>query len=258
VLARRPPGFTGADLANVLNEAALLAARRGAEQVHDADVRDAVDRVLAGPERRSRVMSERERRTVAVHEAGHALVSHALPGADPVHKISIVARGASLGHTVLLPEEDRSLHTREELTDRLAVTLGGRSAEEVVLGEVTTGAADDIDRATRLARAMVTEYGMSDKLGPRRLAAGDGEPFLGRDAARDGSHSEELTARVDEEVARLIDEAHERARGVVERHRDTLDRLAGALLERETLTDHELDRLLAPATTVPTGGNRTP
>ena len=250
VIARRTPGFTGADLANVLNEAALLAARRGADTILQRDLDGAIDRVLAGPERASRVMSEEERRTVAVHEAGHALVGHVLPHADEVHKISIVSRGHALGYTVMLPEEDRTLHSRAQLSDLLAMTLGGRTAEEVVFGEITTGAADDIERATRIARSMVTEYGMSEKLGPQRFASRDGEPFLGREHGRSAEHSEEVAARIDEEIARLLDEAHQRARRVLEEHRDVLDHLAAELLERETLTDAELAAALAGAGTV--------
>ena len=249
VLARRTPGFTGADLANLVNEAALLAARRGASAIGSVDLTSAVDRVMAGPERHSRIMLEAERRTVAIHEAGHAIVSHVLPHADDVHKISIVARGGALGYTVLLPDEDRQLHSRSELSDRLAVALGGRAAEEAVVGEITTGAADDIDRATRLARAMVTEFGMSDKLGPQRFMGRDGEPFLGRDQARPSDHGVEVAARIDEEVSRLLDEAHERARRILEDHRDVLDRLADALLERETIAERELDEFLAPVGT---------
>jgi len=249
VLARRTPGFTGADLANLVNEAALLAARRGASAIGSVDLTSAVDRVMAGPERHSRIMLEAERRTVAIHEAGHAIVSHVLPHADDVHKISIVARGGALGYTVLLPDEDRQLHSRSELSDRLAVALGGRAAEEAVVGEITTGAADDIDRATRLARAMVTEFGMSDKLGPQRFMGRDGEPFLGRDQARPSDHGVEVAARIDEEVSRLLDEAHERARRILEEHRDVLDRLADALLERETIAERELDEFLAPVGT---------
>jgi cell division protease FtsH len=245
VLARRTPGFTGADLANVLNEAALLAARQGASSIDRRHLADAVDRVMTGPERVSRVMSEAEKRTVAVHEAGHALVAHVLPNADEVHKISIVARGAALGHTVVLPSEDRQLHTRSQLSDVLAMTLGGRTAEEVVLGEITTGATDDIERATRIARSMVTEFGMSEKLGPQRFAAKDGEPFLGREHRASAEHSEEMAQRIDDEVGRLLDEAHERARRILEEHRDHLDRLAAALLEHETLADDELAELLA-------------
>ncbi len=245
VLARRTPGFTGADLSNVLNEAALLAARRGAPSIGPRDMTSAVDRVLAGPERLGRIMSDQERHTVAVHEAGHALVGHVLPHTDEVHKISIVARGAALGYTVMLPTEDRHLHTRSQLGDVLAMTLGGRSAEEVVFGDVTTGATDDIQRATRIARSMVVEYGMSEKLGPQRFAHSDGEPFLGRQHARSDEHSDELAARIDEEIARMLDEAHSRARRILEEHRAVLDRLAAALLERETLADEDLEELLA-------------
>jgi cell division protease FtsH len=245
ILARRTPGFTGADLANVLNEAALLAARRGGSTVSGADLARAVDRVLAGPERLGRVMSDLERHTVAVHEAGHALVGHVLPNTDEVHKISIVARGAALGFTVMLPAEDRQLHTRSQLSDVLAMTLGGRSAEEIVFGEITTGATDDIQRATRIARSMVVEFGMSEKLGPQRFARADGEPFLGREHTRSDEHSDELAARIDEEIARMLDEAHSRARRILEEHRAVLDRLAAALLERETLAEEDLQELLA-------------
>jgi cell division protease FtsH len=249
VLARRTPGFTGADLSNVLNEAALLAARRGAGSISTDDMTRAVDRVLAGPERLGRIMSDQERHTVAVHEAGHALVGHVLPHTDEVHKISIVARGSALGFTVMLPTEDRHLHTRSQLEDVLAMTLGGRSAEEVVFGEITTGAVDDIQRATRIARSMVVEYGMSEKLGPQRFARADGEPFLGREHTRSDDHSDELAARIDEEIARMLDGAHSRARRILEEHRAVLDRLAAALLERETLAEEDLDELLADVVT---------
>ncbi len=244
VLARRTPGFSGADLANLVNEGALLAARRGGDRITATDLSAAVERVLAGPER-SRILSPEERRIVAVHESGHAIVSHLLPHADDVHKVSIVSRGAALGYTVLLPEQDRHLHSRAQLSDQLAVALAGRAAEEAVFGELTTGAADDIDRATRLARAMVTEYGMSDKLGPRRFVARDGEPFLGLDHGRAADHGDEVAARVDEEVSRLLEEAHDRARRILESHRAGLDRLAATLLEQETVADEELAALLA-------------
>ena len=248
VLARRTPGFTGADLSNVLNEGALLAARRGSSTIDQHDLTSAIDRVLAGPERHSRVLGEQERRVIAVHEAGHALVGHVLPHAEEVHKISIVARGSALGFTVMLPEEDRHLHTRSDLSDRLAMTLGGRTAEEVVFGEITTGAVDDIEQATRLARAMVTEFGMSDKLGPQRFTTRDGEPFLGREHANRSDVSDDLAARIDDEVSRLLDEAHARARQIVETHRTTLDALADALVERETLLDEDLAQILAGTT----------
>ena len=252
-VARRTPGFSGADLANVLNEAALLAVRRGADELAGADVTAAIERVLAGPERLGRLMSAEERHTVAVHEAGHALVGHVLPHTDEVHKISIVARGAALGYTVMLPTEDRHLHSRSELSDLLAMTLAGRSAEEVVFGEITTGATDDIQRATTIARAMVVEYGMSEHLGPRRFATHDGEPFLGREHARSGEHSEQVSAAVDAEIARLLDEAHSRARRILEEYRAVLDRLAQALLERETLIDDDLRELLGERATTPRG-----
>jgi len=243
-LARRTPGFTGADLANLVNEGALLAARRGADRLAAVDLNAAVDRVLAGPER-SRILSESERRLVAVHESGHAIVSHLLPHAHDVHKVSIVARGAALGYTVLLPTDDRHLHTLAELSDQLAVALAGRAAEDVVFGEPTTGAADDIERATRLATAMTTEYGMSDKLGPRRLVGHDAEPFLGLESRQRADHGDELAARVDEEVSRLLEEAQDRARRILEAHRPGLERLAAALLERETVADDELAGLLS-------------
>jgi len=243
VLARRTPGFTGADLANVVNEAALLCGRRRGDTIVMADVQAAVDRVIAGPERKSRVMSEREKSITAYHEAGHALVGHVLPHADPIHKVSIVARGRALGWTLALPTEDRQTHGRRELTDRLAMLLGGRTAEEVVFDEITTGAADDIDRATRMARAMVAEYGMSEVIGPRRLVSRDDEAYLG--GTNRAEHSEEVAALVDEEVRRLLDAAHDRARTILTEHRATLDALAEALIERETLDEDDLAPILA-------------
>ena len=192
----------------------------------------------------SRVLSEGERRVIAVHEAGHALVAHVLPLADEVHRISIVARGSSLGHTMLLPAEDQHLHGRRELEDRMAVVLGGRAAEEVVFGEITTGAADDIMRVTQLARSMVTEFGMSEKLGPQHIASADDAPFLGRGATRGAATSEDTAARVDDEVGRLIDEARARAIAVVETYRVTLDAVVAALLERDTLVDDDLAAVL--------------
>ena len=247
VVARRTPGATGADLAAIVNEAAISAARRGAEVVAAADFRRATDRATAGTERPSRVLSEGERRVIAVHEAGHALVAHALPLADEVHRVSIVRRGAALGHTLILPTEDQHLHGRRELQDRMAVLLGGRSAEEVVLGEVTTGAADDILRVSQLARSMVVEYGMSPKLGPVHLADGDDAPFLGRASTRSATLSPDTAARVDEEVGRLVDEAAARAVSVIESHRVVLDAVVEALLEYETLEGDALGRLLADA-----------
>ncbi len=247
VVARRTPGLTGADLASIVNEAAIAAARRAGTTVSAADFRHAVDRVTSGTERPSRVLSDAERQVIAVHEAGHALVAHVLPLADEVHRISIVARGSSLGHTVLLPPDDQHLHGRRELEDRMAVVLGGRAAEEVVFGEITTGAADDIMRVTQLARSMVTEFGMSDKLGPQRIAAADDAPFLGRGSTQGTATSEDTAARVDDEVGRLIDEARARAISVVETYRVTLDAVVAALLEQDTLVDDDLAAVLGTA-----------
>ncbi len=257
-VARRTPGTTGADLASIVNEAAITAARRGSTTVARSDLARAVDRAVAGRERPSRVLSDSERRVIAVHEAGHALVAHVTPYTDEVHRISIVARGVALGHTLMLPTEDRHLHSRPELESRLAVLLGGRAAEQVVVGQVTTGAADDIAQATRLARSMVTEFGMSDQLGPQRILDGGDAPFLGRDAARPGSVSPETSAQVDAEVGRLVDEASERAVAIIEAHRAVLDRIVGALLEHETLEDDALASLLgaaAPAAPGSDGGD---
>jgi cell division protease FtsH len=240
VLARRTPGFTGADLANLMNEAALLAARRGLTVIGHAELEAAIDRVLAGPERKTRVMSEREKQVIATHESGHALVGHVLHGTDPIHKVSIVARGRALGWTLALPVEDRYLRTRTELEDSMAMLLGGRTAEELVFGEITTGASDDIERCTEIARQMVTQYGMSDALGPQQLAQGRGEVFLGRDYGHEATYSQSVASTVDAEVRRLIDTAHDRARAILEAHRPTLDRLTAALVERETLDDDDL------------------
>jgi cell division protease FtsH len=237
VVARRTPGFTGADLANVVNEAALLAGRRSGSVITMSEVSEAIDRVMAGPERRSVVMSEKEKAVTAYHEAGHALVGHALPTSDPVHKVSIVARGRALGFTLSLPTEDRYTRTRQELVDRLAVYMGGLSAEELVFDERTTGAADDIDRATKLARAMVTEYGMSAELGPQRLIA-DEEPTRLREPV--SLISDQVAATVDAEVKKLLDDAHRSAAEILSLHRATLDLLASRLIEQETLDEDDL------------------
>jgi cell division protease FtsH len=245
LLARRTPGFTGADLANVLNEAALLAARRGEQTVKARDVESAVERVMAGPEKRARVMSEREKRVIAYHEAGHALVGHVVPNGDPIHKVSIVSRGRALGWTLALPEEDRILHTRSQLLDQLAMLLGGRCAEELVFGDPTTGAQNDIERATQIARSMVTQWGMSTAIGPVQVGSPDGDVFVGRDGTGAREFSESVAARVDDEVARLVGEARERATDLLRRQRLTLDQLAAALVERETLDVDDLAVIFA-------------
>ncbi|MET1002815.1 MAG: ATP-dependent zinc metalloprotease FtsH [Acidimicrobiia bacterium] len=245
VIARRTPGMTGADLANLLNEAALLTTRRGHDRIGMAELDEAVERVIAGPERRTRVINEREKQVIAYHEAGHALVGHALPTKDPVHKISIVSRGRALGYTLVLPTEDRLLRTRHELLDEMSMLMGGRSAEELVFNDPTTGAHDDIQRATELARRMVTEFGMSEALGPVRLGVSDQEVFVGRDIGHAPEYSQDIAAKVDAEIRRLLDGAHGTARSILETYRAALDGLAAALLERETLDAEAVEELLA-------------
>jgi len=253
VLARRTPGFTGADLANTVNEAALLSARRGERRITMAELEEAVDRVMAGPERKSRVMSDKEKRVIAYHEAGHALVGHVLPNTDPIHKVSIIARGRALGWTLALPTEDRNMKTRSELRDELAMLMGGRTAEELIFGDPTTGAMNDIERATQIARAMVTQYGMTEALGPQLLGQKSGEPFLGKEMGHEVNYSDEVAAAIDAEIRRLLDEAHGEAHEILTLHRVTLDRLADALVERETLGDADLIELFAD---LERGGNK--
>jgi len=246
VMARRTPGFTGADLANLMNEATLLAARMGRDMVTNHDLDEAVDRVVAGPERKSRIISEKEKLVIAYHEGGHALVSHALPNADPVHKVSIIPRGRALGYTLTLPLEDKYLVTRSELSDELAMLLGGRTAEELIFTDPTTGAQNDIERATKIARSMVTEYGMSDALGPMQFGQHHAEVFLGRDFASQPDYSDEVAAKIDGEVRRLIEWAHGTALDILTTHRTVLDELAQALLEKETLETDEVMAIFAP------------
>ncbi|MDE0803010.1 MAG: ATP-dependent zinc metalloprotease FtsH [Acidimicrobiales bacterium] len=243
VIARRTPGFTGADLANLMNEAALMAARNSVSTIDMATVESAIDRVLAGPERKTRVMSENERKVTAYHEGGHALVGHVLEHCDPIHKVSIVARGRALGWTLALPTEDRYTHTKSELIDRLAMLLGGRTAEEVVFGEITTGAADDIEKATEIARAMVTSYGMSDNVGPLALGAKQGEIFLGKEYGHEANYSDSVAATIDEEIRELVNNAHDRAEAILTAYRSTLDKLATEMLDKETLGEDELNTI---------------
>jgi cell division protease FtsH len=242
VLARRTPGFTGADLANVVNEAALLAARFSKNEIGMHELEEAIDRVMAGPQRRSRVITEKEKKVIAYHEAGHALVSHALPNADPVHKVSIVSRGRALGYTLTLPTEDRFLVTRSELIDQLAMLLGGRVAEEIVFDEPTTGAQDDIQRCTAIAKQMVTQFGMSD-LGPLALGQNESQPFLGRDLGHVKDYSEVVGAKIDAEVRRLVEEAHDEAREIVVKYRDKLDLMVDRLMEKEALERDEVEEI---------------
>ncbi|HQE24673.1 MAG TPA: ATP-dependent zinc metalloprotease FtsH [Candidatus Atribacteria bacterium] len=245
VLARRTPGFVGADLANLVNEAALLAARQNRDVIKMEDFEEAIDKVIAGPERKHMVISEKEKQIVAYHESGHAIVARALPNADPVHKISIIPRGnMALGYTLQLPTEDRYLLSKQELLDRLAVLLGGRVAEEMVFGDVTTGAQDDLKKATEIAREMVCEYGMSEILGPLTLGRKHREVFLGRDIAEDRNYSEEIAYIIDKEVRAIIDQAYEKARESIERYREKLDLLAERLIEKEVLERVEIEQIL--------------
>jgi len=243
VLARRTPGFTGADLANLINEAALLAARSRKKEITMEELEEAIDRVIAGPERKSKVMSDEEKKIIAYHETGHALVGFALPNSDPVHKVTIVARGRSLGHTLALPTHDKFLSRRSELVDQLAMLLGGRTAEEIIYADPTTGASNDIEKATSIARRMVMEYGMSDKLGPMQYGKPAGEVFLGRDYSRQQDYSDEVAAFIDEEVRKLISAAHEEARSILERHSDAMERMVEALIETETVDRDEVAEL---------------
>ncbi|EKX94989.1 ATP-dependent metallopeptidase HflB [Selenomonas sp. oral taxon 138 str. F0429] len=244
VLARRTPGFTGADLSNLVNEAALLAARRDKKKIYMAEMEEAIERVLAGPERKSHVMTDEEKRLTAYHEGGHTLVGLLLEHADPVHKVTIIPRGRAGGYMLSLPKEDRSYRTRSELFDRIKVALGGRVAEEVVLGEISTGASSDIQQATQIIRSMIMQYGMSDTIGPIAYGEENHQVFLGRDFNRDRNYSEEVAGEIDREVRRYIEEAYEACRVIITENREKLDLIANALLERETLNASELEELM--------------
>ncbi len=245
-VARRTPGMTGADLANVLNEAALLTARGDQKLIDNKALDEAIDRVVAGPQKRTRIMSDKEKKITAYHEGGHALVAAASPNADPVHKITILSRGRALGYTMVLPDEDKYSTTRNEMLDQLAYMLGGRAAEELVFHDPTTGAANDIEKATNLARAMVTQYGMTERLGAIKFGGDNSEPFLGREMAHQRDYSEEVAALVDEEVKKLIETAHNEAWEILVENRDVLDNLVLQLLEKETLGKEEIAEIFAP------------
>ncbi|MGH8866992.1 MAG: ATP-dependent zinc metalloprotease FtsH [Actinomycetes bacterium] len=245
-VARRTPGFTGADLANVLNEAALLAARGDAKNITAEHLDEAIDRVVAGPQKRTRIMSDREKKITAYHEGGHALVAHALPNTDPVHKITILPRGRALGYTMVLPDEDKYSTTRNEMLDQLAYMLGGRAAEELVFHDPGTGAANDIEKATSVARAMVTKFGMSERLGAIKFGQENGEVFLGRDMGHQRDYSEAIASMVDEEVRELIEAAHMEAYEILTDNLDVLDALVLALLEKETLDKSEVMAIFEP------------
>ena len=243
-IAKITPGFTGADLANLMNESALLAARRRKEKIGRDEVEEAMERVMAGPERKSRVMSEKERRVIAFHESGHALVGHVLENSDPIHKISIISRGQALGYTMQVPEEDHFLSSRDEMLDQIAVLLGGRTAEELYCGDITTGASNDLERATKIAREMVTRYGMSEELGTQVFGEAQHEVFLGRDYAQKNDYSAETAKRIDDEIERIMREAHERARKVLAERDEQIHTMAKVLLERETVEGEVVDALL--------------
>jgi cell division protease FtsH len=250
--ARRTPGFTGADLANVLNEAALLSAREGKKAIGNLQIDEAIDRVMAGPQRKSRLMSEEERRVTAYHEAGHALVAHALPHTDPVHKITIMPRGRALGYTMVLPDEDKYSTTRNQLLDQLAYSLGGRAAEELIFHDPSTGASNDIEKATALARAMVTQYGMTEAIGAIKLGSDSSEPFMGRDFGHQRDYSENVAAKVDAEIRKMIENAHQEAFDILEANRTILDEMVIKLLEKETLNKEEITEIFARVTSWPT------
>jgi cell division protease FtsH len=244
-LAAGTPGFTGADLANLVNEAALLSARRGKKTIDQDELEEGIMRVIAGPEKKTRLLSEAERKITAYHELGHALVGHYLEHTDEVHKISIISRGQALGYTISLPREDRYLTTKAALMDTLAMTLGGRAAEELVFHEVTTGAANDLEKVTHTAKQMVMRYGMSEKLGPRVLGRNHDQPFLGREMGAEPDYSEEIAREIDDEIRRIIEEGHALARKVLDEHMNELHMLSGLLIERETIDKDQFERLLA-------------
>lgn len=249
ILARRTPGLVGADIENLLNEGALLAARRGHEKITMEDLEEGIERVMAGPERKSRILNDRERRIIAYHETGHAIVAKVLPGSDPVHKISIIPRGhAALGYTLQLPEEDRFLISKSELMNRISVLLSGRVSEELVFNDVTSGAANDLERATQTARQMVTELGMSDSLGLVKLGNKREEIFLGRDISEDRNYSEQVAFQIDQEVKAIIDTCYENAKEILVARRALMDKIAGVLLEREVIDAEEFDRLMKEGT----------
>ncbi|MDD2352133.1 MAG: ATP-dependent zinc metalloprotease FtsH [Candidatus Caldatribacteriota bacterium] len=248
VLARRTPGFVGSDLANLVNEAALLASRKGKKSISMEEFEASIDRVIAGPERRSRLMNEKEKEIVAYHESGHALVAKLLPNGDPVHKVSIIPRGsAALGYTLQLPTEDRFLISKSELMQRLSVLLGGRVAEEIIFKDITTGAQNDLERATKIARQMVTEFGMSETIGPMTLGRKEHQIFLGRDISEDRNYSDEIAFQIDKEVEKIIENAYSKAKEILIKNKRKLKKVATTLLQKETLEGEELDSLMKGA-----------
>jgi cell division protease FtsH len=243
-LAGQTPGFTGADLSNLVNEAALLAARTGKKEITQVELEEGIMRVVAGPEKKTRVMGEKERLITAYHEMGHAIVGHYLEHSDPVHKISIISRGQALGYTISLPVEDKFLTTRAELLDTMAMTLGGRAAEETVFGEITTGASNDLEKVTATAKQMVMRFGMSEKLGPRVFGHEHGQPFLGREFSSEPDYSDEIAREIDDEIRRIVESAHQVAKDILAEHREGLATISEILLKRETLEREEFEALL--------------
>jgi cell division protease FtsH len=243
-LAGQTPGFTGADLSNLVNEAALLAARTGKKEITQIELEEGIMRVIAGPEKKTRVMGEKERLITAYHEMGHAIVGHYLEHSDPVHKISVISRGQALGYTISLPSEDKFLTTKAELTDTMAMTLGGRAAEEIVFGEITTGASNDLEKVTATAKQMVMRFGMSEKLGPRVFGHDHGQPFLGREFSSEPDYSDEIAREIDDEIRRIVEAAHQNARDILTSHRESLETISQILLKRETIERTEFEALL--------------
>ncbi|MFM9045054.1 MAG: ATP-dependent zinc metalloprotease FtsH [Solirubrobacterales bacterium] len=243
-LAGQTPGVTGADLSTLINEAALLAARSGRKEITQIELEEGIMRVVAGPEKKTRVMSEKERRITAYHEMGHAIVGHVLPNCDPVHKISVISRGQALGYTISLPAEDKFLTSRAELAETMAMTLGGRAAEELVFDEITTGASNDLEKVTQTAKQMVMRFGMSERLGPRVFGHDRGQPFLGRDMGSEPDYSDEIAREIDDEIRRIVENAHQTARDILDKHREDLERISEILLERETFDADQVVALL--------------
>jgi cell division protease FtsH len=243
-LAGQTPGFTGADLANLINEAALLTARSNKREITMQELEEGIMRVIAGPEKKSRVMSEKERLVTAYHELGHAIVGHLLPNTDPVHKISIISRGQALGYTISLPTEDKFLTTRAELTDTMAMTLGGRAAEEIIFSEITTGASNDLEKVTETAKQMVMRFGMSERLGPRVFGHDRSQPFLGREFSAEPDYSDEIAREIDDEIRRIVEEAHQTAKDILVERREPMDAISKILLERETIDAEQFAKLL--------------
>jgi cell division protease FtsH len=243
-LAGQTPGFTGADLSNLVNEAALLSARNGKREITQVELEEGIMRVIAGPEKKTRVMSNKERKITAYHEMGHAIVGHFLPNSDPIHKISVISRGQALGYTISLPGEDKFLTTKAELQDQLAMTLGGRAAEEICFGEITTGASNDLEKVTATAKQMVMRFGMSEKLGPRVFGHDHGMPFLGREFSAEPDYSDEIAREIDDEIRRIVEAAHVQARDILTEKRHSLEKLSEILIKRETIEKEQFEALL--------------